>query len=71
MTTYKTAQEVLIAAVADPDDPEKLKAAKEHPKLKETLKGFTKTDMRVLNKVASARRRGGPPDWSCSDSRTA
>ena len=54
MTTYRKAFDVLRDAINNPDDPEKLRAAKMHPKLKETLAGFTTKDLDVLNKVVKA-----------------
>lgn len=54
MTTYRKAFEVLRDAINNPSDPEKLREAKNHPKLKKTLAGFTKNDLEVLNKVSKA-----------------
>jgi hypothetical protein len=54
MTTYREAFDVLRDAINNPDDPKKLREAKNHPKLKKTLAGFTKNDLEVLNKVSKA-----------------
>jgi hypothetical protein len=54
MATYKDAFEVLKAAINNPDDPDKLRHAKQHPKLKKTLVGFTQNDLQVLAKVLKA-----------------
>jgi hypothetical protein len=50
--TFKKASELLREAVKDPKNPEKLAAAKKHPKLKKTLVGFTRNDLETLNKIA-------------------
>ena len=57
MTSYKAAYRVLSEAIRNPADPEKLKAAKAHPKLKNTLRGFTQTDFEVLQKVFVTRKK--------------
>jgi hypothetical protein len=54
MTTYRNAFDVLRDAINNPDDPEKLREAKNHPKLRKTLAGFTIEDLKVLNKVSAA-----------------
>ncbi len=52
--TYQKAFDVLKDAIMNPDDPEKLRAAKNHPKLKKTLAGFTVEDLKILNSVSKA-----------------
>jgi len=66
MTTYRKAFDVLRDAINDPNDPQKLKEAKSHPKLKKTLAGFTAKDLEVLNKVAKAAP--GQMAFKCDDS---
>jgi hypothetical protein len=65
MTTYRTAFDVLRDAINNPDDPEKLQEAKNHPKLKKTLTGFTAKDLDVLNKVSKAAP--GEMAFKCND----
>jgi hypothetical protein len=65
MTTYRTAFDVLRDAINNPDDPEKLRKAKNHPKLKKTLTGFTATDLKSLNRVAKAAP--GEMAFKCDD----
>jgi hypothetical protein len=65
MTTYRTAFDVLRDAINNPDDPEKLREAKNHPKLKKTLAGFTQNDLEVLNRVSKAAP--GEKAFKCND----
>jgi hypothetical protein len=65
MTTYRKAFDVLRDAINDPDDPKKLQEAKNHPKLRKTLAGFTSKDLEVLNKVSKAAP--GDQKFKCDD----
>jgi hypothetical protein len=67
MTSYHTAFAAFSNAIKDPSDANKLDAAKNHPRLKQMLEGFTQADLEVLNKVAAAGQARG---CVCNDSGT-
>ncbi|MBX9651899.1 MAG: hypothetical protein K2X57_33100 [Xanthobacteraceae bacterium] len=66
MTTYRDAFDVLREAINDPDNPEKLRTAKKHPRLKTVLNGFTTSDLQTLQKVLKAAP--GAKAFKCDDS---
>ena len=56
MTTYKKAADVLTEAIKDPDNEEKLAAAKNHPRLKSVMRKLSSDDLATLNKVAKGAK---------------
>jgi hypothetical protein len=56
MTAYNVANRLLMAAIRNPDDPNKLNAAKKHPLLKKALAQLTPADLAVLYKVFTAHK---------------